>query len=259
MEMMENLQKIARQCGEIMLSAEDIERNITEKEGQKNFVTKYDVLVQKTLQKELLALYPEAHFYGEEDGQQDDVHSGMAFIVDPIDGTTNFIKGYRVSAVSIGVAKDGEIICGVVYDPYTDTMYHAEKGKGAYVNGKRVYVSDCSLANSMVCVGTAPYYAEYTDRTFALARALFDNALDLRRSGSAALDLCAVGCGRADLMTEWVVCPWDFAAAKCIIEEAGGIMTQIDGSPMKLDGKCSILAGGKRAHTEFFEKGLHKI
>ena len=166
MKMMENLQKIARQCGEIMLSAEDIERNITEKEGQKNFVTKYDVLVQKTLQKELLALYPDAHFYGEEDGQQEDVHSGIAFIVDPIDGTTNFIKGYRVSAVSIGVAKDGEIICGVVYDPYTDTMYHAEKGKGAYVNGKRVHVSDCSLSNSMVCVGTAPYYAEYTDKNF---------------------------------------------------------------------------------------------
>ena len=242
-----------------MLSAENIERNITEKEGQKNFVTKYDVLVQQTLQKELLSLYPDAHFYGEEDGQQDDVHNGIAFIVDPIDGTTNFIKGYRVSAVSIGVAKDGEIIYGVVYDPYTDTMYYAQKGKGAFVNGKSVKVSDCSLANSMVCVGTAPYYSEYTDRTFELMRALFDNALDLRRSGSAALDLCAVGCGRAELMAEFVVCPWDFAAAKCIIEEAGGIMTQLDGSPMKLDGKCSILAGGKKAHAEFFEKGLDKI
>lgn len=259
MDLMTNLQRIARKCGDIMLSAEDIERNITEKEGQKNFVTKYDVMVQETLQKELLELYPDAHFYGEENGQQGDVLNGMAFIVDPIDGTTNFIKGYRVSAVSIAATQDGEIICGVVYDPYTDTMYYAQKGKGAYVNEKRVYVTDNPLSNSMVCVGTAPYYSEYTDRTFKLFRALFDNALDLRRSGSAALDLCAVGAGRADLMAELVVCPWDFAAAKCIIEEAGGVVTQIDGSPMRLDAKCSILAGGKKAHREFFEKGLDKI
>lgn len=259
MNLTENIERIIKKCGNIMLEAENIERDITEKEGQKNFVTKYDVMVQDELQKELLMLYPNANFYGEENGKQCDVYKGMVFIVDPIDGTTNFIKGYRVSAISIAVVQDGEVICGVVYDPYTKTMYHAEKGKGAYVNNKRVYVTDNKLCDSLVCVGTSPYYHEYTEKTFKLLRVLFDNSIDLRRSGSAALDLCFVGSGRADLMVECVVSPWDFAAGKCIIEEAGGVVTQLDGSPMKLDSKCSILAGGKTVHKEFLQREFYKI
>ena len=107
---------------------------------------------------------------------------GLAFIVDPIDGTANFVRGYRASAVSIAAVQDGEIVCGVVYNPYSDTMFAAERGKGAWENGKPIHVTDNGIADSIVCLGTASYYPDTFEQTFRLARALFDAAIDVRRS-----------------------------------------------------------------------------
>ena len=149
--------------------------------------------------------------------------------------------------------------CGVVYDPYSDTLFAAEKGKGARQNGIPIHVSEKGLADSIVCFGTASYYPETFERTFRLARALFDVTMDMRRSGSAALDLCYVAAGRADLMFEARLCPWDHAAAGLIVTEAGGCVSRLSGAPVSLAGKCSVLAGAPRAWQEFFDKGLDRI
>ena len=128
--------KVVHECGDIMLSATDIERKIHQKEGKGNFVTDYDSRVQKVLKTRLLSLVPEAVFLGEED-QMDhtDISKGYAFIVDPIDGTANFIRGYNASCISVALAEEGYPILGVIYDPYQKETYYAEKGKGAYRNG----------------------------------------------------------------------------------------------------------------------------
>lgn len=255
--MLKTLKAAARHGGAIIRSAEAA--RVTEKDGRRNLVTEYDVQVQEMLRTRLLEAYPDAHFLGEEGDEQDDALHGLAFIVDPIDGTANFVRGYRASAVSIAAAQDGEVICGVVYDPYTDTLFAAEKGCGAWENDTPIHVSDNGLAESIVCLGTASYYPDTFEQTFRLARALFDAAMDFRRSGSAALDLCYVAAGRADLMFEARLCPWDYAAAGLIVTEAGGRISQLSGAPLRLDGKCSVLAGAPRVWQEFFDKGLDKI
>lgn len=257
--MLKTLEAAARSGGAIILSAEGI--GAAEKGGdRRNLVTQYDVQVQELLRAHLLGAYPDAHFVGEEgDAQREDVLHGLAFIVDPIDGTANFVRGYRASAVSIAAVQDGTVVCGVVYDPYTDTLFAAEQGRGAWENGRPIHVTENGLADSIVCFGTASYYPETFERTFRLARALFDAAIDVRRSGSAALDLCYVAAGRADLMFEARLCPWDHAAAGLIVTEAGGRISRISGAPVSLTDKCSILAAAPRAWEEFFKKGLDKL
>ena len=139
--MRKTLEAAARCGGDMILSADHI--GAAEKDGRRNLVTQYDVQVQGMLRTRLLEAYPEAHFIGEEgEAMKGDALHGLAFIVDPIDGTANFVRGYRASAVSIAAVRDGEVTCGVVYDPYSDTLFAAEKGKGARQNGIPIHVSE---------------------------------------------------------------------------------------------------------------------
>lgn len=257
--MLKEMERVVRECGVLLTSASGKPREIQEKEGPANFVTQYDVAVQQRLRDGLLALAPQAQFVGEEEGAHGDVRQGAAFVVDPIDGTTNFIKDYRHCAISVGMLQDGAPVRGVIYDPYTQSLFSAEQGKGAFLNGAPIHVSPHGLAQGLVCFGTAPYYPALTDQTFALARSLFENALDLRRSGSAAIDLCSVAAGRCELMFELRLSPWDYAAAAVIVAEAGGMISQVDGSPLHMDQPCSVLAAAPRAYEEFFEKGMGKL
>lgn len=257
--MLSYIMETVKSCGPMLLRATQVAQSVSEKEGQRNFVTTYDKQVQQTLRKALLGRWPEAHFMGEEGDNQEDTLHGLAFVVDPIDGTTNFIKGYRASTVCVAALQDGEAICGVVYDPYTDSLFAAEKGRGAWLNGEPIHVSSRRLSEGLVCLGTSSYYAELTDHTFVMARALFDAALDLRRSGSAALDMCYVACGRAELMYEEKLWPWDHAAAALIVREAGGKTGQLSGEPLPFDRSSSIVAGAPRAYDDFFEKGLNRL
>lgn len=166
--------------------------------------------------------------------------------MDPIDGTTNFIKDYHVSAISAGLAKDGEKYIGVVYNPYLDEMFTAERGKGAFLNGRPIHVSRNPLSEGIVLFGTAPYYEELSKKSFQMAYAYFKKALDVRRSGSAAIDLCSIAAGRAELYFELRLSPWDFAAGALIVEEAGGVVTTVEGGAVTLGQKCSVLATNGR-------------
>ncbi len=238
----EKIVDAVRDCGQIILNAERSAEMIDEKGGHANFVTTYDKKVQEELRARLLEIIPQATFVGEEEDIHASIEKGYAFIVDPIDGTTNFIKDYHVSAISVGVTKNGKQHLGVVYNPYLDEMFTAEKGKGAFLNGKPIHVSKQPLKNGIVLFGTAPYYKELNKKSFEMAYEYFSEAMDIRRSGSAAIDLCSIAAGRAELYFELKLSPWDYAAGALIVEEAGGKVTTVDGKPITLDKSCSVLA-----------------
>lgn len=257
--MVQEVARAVRSCAAILLEADRIDAKVMAKEGHANYVTAYDKQVQEVLRERLLAILPEAVFVGEEEDVHRSIEKGYAFIVDPIDGTSNFIKQYRCSCISVGITKDGERVGGVVYNPYTDELYQAEKGKGAYRNGEPIHVSADALADSLVAFGTAPYYEELCDRSFALARAYCMKAVDVRRSGTAALDLCQVACGRNGMFFELRLQPWDFAAGSLIVEEAGGIVVNEDGGLPVLSGPTSVFAMNVVIYEEWKKEKCNNI
>ena len=175
--MLNKITEIVKEAGKIVLSAHNQENAVTAKEGKKNFVTKYDVAVQEFLFRELGKDFPDAQFIGEE-GENDISTNGLRFIIDPIDGTTNFMQDYRCSCISVALCNGNDVVAGVVYNPYTDELFSAEKGKGAYLNGNKIKVSERPLSDGLALFGTSPYHPENTDETFSLLRKVFDFSRD---------------------------------------------------------------------------------
>lgn len=232
------------QCGQLLLQADRSGMAVDVKEGRANFVTMYDKQVQQTLQERFRIRIPEAVFVGEEEDIHASIDRGFGLIVDPIDGTTNFMKDYHCSCISVGLSKDGSGYGGIVCNPYMGELFYAEQGLGAWVNGRQVHVSDRPLAEGIVLFGSSPYRADLTEESFRRARAYFEEALDLRRSGSAAWDLCCIAAGRAELYFECILSPWDYAAGSVLVTEAGGSISTLDEQPITLAKPCSILAKG---------------
>ena len=253
--MMKEIETIVREAGQIIRSAQLEQSDIHEKDGPANFVTDYDVQVQAFLIEKLSAVVPDASFYGEEEteGNKHSVGSGYTFFIDPIDGTTNFMFDYQFSCVSVGLAENGFLIAGWVYNPYADRLYHAVKGKGAFLNEKRLKIKDGSLAEGIVAFGCARYNDREVDLLFAIVQELFLRSLSVRNGGSAALDLSRVASGSHVGFFEFMLQPYDYAAATAVIEEAGGVVCQPDGTPIVLDRPCSIAAGTKTAVKEILE------
>ena len=240
-----------RKAAELMLHAHGILAET--KSGRRDVVTEYDRRVQALLMQQLEDGVPGAHFFCEEMQERDRLDAQQLFIIDPIDGTMNFVHGFHHSCISVAYAEHGTVMIGAVYNPYMDEMFTAVKGQGALLNGRPIHVADADLAESVVCYGTSPYDASLADRTFDIARRLFSASLDLRREGSAALDLCTVAAGRAGLYFELQTSLWDYAAGALIVQESGGICTRTDGSPLPADGaKTDILAGAPAAVEDFF-------
>ena len=248
--MINKITETVKAAGEIILSAHNQESSITAKEGKKNFVTKYDVAVQEFLFKELGKAFPEAEFVGEE-GENDFSISGLRFIIDPIDGTTNFMQDYRCSCISVALCQGNEVIAGVVYNPYTNELFSAEKGKGAYLNGNGISVSERPLSDGLALFGTSPYHPENTDETFALLRKVFDFSRDIRRSGSAAYDICMVACGRCEVFFEKCLQPWDIAAGTLILTEAGGTVSNYEGEELNFSTPNDVVFANPKAYEEF--------
>ena len=235
----------AKECGQVMLQADRNNFGIKDKAGKANFVTAYDCKIQEMLQIKLAQILPEAEFLGEEEDCRINRKADYIFVVDPIDGTTNFIKDYHMSCVSIGLIRNGKRYLGVVYNPYLDETFSAISGEGAYMNGNAIHVSSDDLENGVVLFGSSPYNTELAKASFELAYEYFQKCLDIRRSGSAALDLCSIASGRAELYFELILSPWDFAAGALIVEEAGGIVTTVEGDTLSCLEKSSVLARNK--------------
>ncbi|MBQ9940285.1 MAG: inositol monophosphatase [Clostridia bacterium] len=251
--MYRQITELIKTAGEIVLSASDIQAEISEKNGDANFVTAYDVKVQECLIEGLSKILPQANFFAEESGSAVPDMNEYTFIIDPIDGTTNFIKGFDHSAISVALVKDCEVIFGVVYNPYKNKMYTALKGQGAFLNGRAVKMGNGSISEGIVSFGTTPYNRKTAHETLGLAELFLEKSMDIRRSGSAVLDLCDVACGCSNLFFELQLQPWDYAAASLIVREAGGTVTTMENTPVTLNKPCSVLAGTENAHREALE------
>ena len=243
--MLEQIISIVREAADIVLSARDVWSHTHEKTSAADLVTEYDLAVENFLKEKLPPLVPGAIFFGEEEAENADPSRGWAFIVDPIDGTTNFVRGLRQSAISVALAHDGVVEYGVVCDPYKDEMFSARRGGGAFLNGQPIHVSARPIEQGIFGMGTAIYRREYLEPTMRVTEQLFRRSCDFRRLGSAALDLCNVACGRTDLFFEYSLCPWDHAAGQLMITEAGGFICTLEGGPMSLTDRCSVWASNQ--------------
>lgn len=250
--MLNKIVDIVKKAGEIYKNAGS-DLGIEDKGSKVNLVTKYDKMIQDFLISELTKIIPDAAFLGEEGDDNKQLTDGYCFIIDPIDGTTNFIKGFQHSAISVGLAKDKEMYIGVVLDPDLNNIFYAQKGKGAFLNGKPIHTSDCDMQNSLVLFGTCPYEHELAHKTFELTENVFYKAIEVRRGGSAALDICYVASGKADLYYELILRPWDWAGASVILSEAGGIAKTVDNEELDLNKVRSLVCGNKNNLKEFYE------
>lgn len=223
-----------------------------EKTDRRNVVTEYDRRVQQLMTQRLREAVPGCAFFCEEGGMQEGTGGEHVFVIDPIDGTMNFVRHMNHSCISCAYLHEGEPTAAAVYNPYVDELFTAIRGKGAFLNAERIHADGAPLRETVVCFGTSPYDTQLADESFRLARIAFDNSLDLRRFASAELDLCCVAAGRAGLYFELRTSFWDYAAGMLIVREAGGVCTALDGTPLPRDGSRSgILAGGARAYEEF--------
>lgn len=253
--MFEDIEILAKNAGKIMLKAYGKVSYTEEKTSNSDIVTEYDVQIQNYLTTELSKLYPDAAFLCEEgksDADINDILQKRAFIIDPIDGTSNFARNLSMSAVSIALSDGGEVIYGCCYNPYSDELFTAEKGKGAYLNGKRIKCSDSDIVHSIAATGTTPYNKEmFSDATFGIMRILFENAMDIRRFASAVIDILNVACGRCDIFCEMRLSPWDYAAAGIIAREAGALVSNMKGNELKYDGRYSVLVANRPCYDFF--------
>ena len=239
------IEAIIKEASEIMMEgARKIkDAGIRTKGEANNFVTEYDVAVQRFLEEKLAALIPGVMFLAEEEGESGNILTdALTFIIDPIDGTANFMYNVRHSAISVGLFKDKKPIFGAVYNPYSDEYFSAVKGEGAYLNGERISVSERTDGAAIIAVGTAPYYRDTLGRkTSDLIYSLIMKFGDVRRMGAASLDLCYVAAGRVDGFCEPVLSPWDFAAGALIVEEAGGRISDFNGNELFFGKPTSIM------------------
>ncbi|MGI6699556.1 MAG: inositol monophosphatase family protein [Christensenellales bacterium] len=215
------LDSIVRGAGRMMLEHENA---ATHKKGAHyNFVTDADILVQEYLREKLTQVLPDSRFFSEEQ-KNDPLTDNPTWIVDPIDGTSNFMRGRRYSCVSIALCKQKKPVLGIVYNPYANEMFRAEINRGATLNGHPIQVSQTTFEQALVYFGTSPYDPELSELSFKAAKAFLQKAGDLRRLGSAALELCEVAQGKADIFFELRLRPWDYAAGSLIVKEAGGFV-----------------------------------
>jgi len=247
---------IIKSAGEIMASAHNIDHSdVSSKEGSANFVTVYDLKVQEKLMSDIRKAVPDALFIAEEKENDASVLMGEhCFIIDPIDGTTNFIHDYRHSCISLAMFSKGEAIFGAVYDPYLKELFRAEKGKGAFLNDAPMKVSSKKMSEAIVAYGTSPYYkSTLAEKTFALTKELFYRCADVRRCGSAALDLAYTAAGRNDLFFEFLLSPWDVAAGYLLITEAGGVITDMQGNKIDFSKPCPVIAANPQIYNDFLD------
>ena len=218
--------------------------------GPANFVTAADRRAEETLRAELAKARPGYGFLGEESGRHAGTDATHTWIVDPLDGTTNFLHGIPQFAISIGLERSGAIVAGVIYNPITDELYTAERGKGAFLNDKRLRVaSRKSLADAVIACGL-PHRGR-GDLALGLKElgAVQDKVAGLRRFGAAALDLAFVAAGRLDGYWERNISPWDIAAGIVILREAGGFITDLDGGDAMFT-KRHVVAGNEAIHRD---------
>jgi myo-inositol-1(or 4)-monophosphatase len=245
---------IAREAGALLRGfyAKGVE---TEYKGDVDLVTEADRASEALIRERLTAAFPSHGIYGEE-GTRDQMESEFRWYVDPLDGTTNFTHGFPVFCVvlglerraeGLGAAEDGEMTAGVIYDPLRDEMFVAERGRGAWLNGRQIHVSKtASLQEALTATGF-PSHKRHVSPNIHFYQELTLRSHGVRRAGSAALDMAYVACGRLDGFWEFHLNPWDTSAGYLLVEEAGGRVTRFDGSRFRLDSSEVLATNGRIA------------
>ncbi|MCK4750794.1 MAG: inositol monophosphatase, partial [Bacteroidales bacterium] len=237
---------LARETGEFILNErKKISSFDFEVKGKQNFVTHVDTGSEKMLVKGLKSLLPEAGFIAEE-GTAGNSGEDWQWIIDPIDGTTNFIHGLPPFAISIALAHEENVVLGVVYELGFKEFFYAWKGSNAFMDGREIRVSNtASVASSLIATGFPYTYFERLDPFMHSVRYFMENSHGLRRLGSAATDLVYVACGRFEAFYEYGLSPWDVAAGAFIIQQAGGKVCDFDGKDDWLFGGTIIAANAE--------------
>jgi myo-inositol-1(or 4)-monophosphatase len=259
---------IARQAG-ALLKGFYAKGVATEYKGDVDLVTEADRASEKLIVEKLKAAFPSHGVYGEE-GTRSGLESEYRWYVDPLDGTTNFAHGFPAFCVVLGLERresglaadagsgskdqDGEMVAGVIYDPLRDEMFSTERGKGAWLNGKKILVSKtASLQESLTATGF-PSKKRHESPNIHFYNEITLRSHGVRRAGSAALDMAYVACGRLDGFWEFNLNPWDTSAGYLLVEEAGGAVTHFDGGKFTLDSRETLATNGliKREMVHLF-------
>lgn len=250
-ELLDFAMATARQAGSLLMSYFQRELQIQWK-GSINLVTEADLASEQLIVQAIRQSYPE-HQYLCEEGNRRQTSSPYRWIVDPLDGTTNFAHGYPCFNVTIALERGGEILLGAVYNPVLGEMFHALRGGGAFLNGKAIRVSAAVDMKKSLLVTGFPYDVETNpDNNMELFRRFTMQAQAVRRDGSAALDLCYVACGRFDGFWEKSLAAWDAAAGALMIEEAGGITSDYRGDRFDLF-SGQLVAANRTIHSAMIE------
>lgn len=241
----------AKQAGELLVSGFGTHFQVESKAGVQDLVTTYDRLSQKLIIDLIKKKFPRHHFLAEEDNVAESPSDEVLWIIDPLDGTINFAHAIPFFAISIAAAIGKEIVCGVVYHPMQKELFVVEKGGGAYLNGKKILVTGQSHFERALLATGFPYNVQENplqcvDRFASIAK----TGVPIRRLGVASLDLAYVAAGRFDAFWEVGLHPWDMAAGKLLVEEAGGKVTHYDGKKHQIFGYLSMLATNGHLHDK---------
>ncbi len=229
---------------------------VMQKDGLENLVTSSDLEVQHFLTARLAALLPGCGFLCEEEDFRD-LDEEYIWIIDPIDGTANYARGIADCCISVALARRGALQLGVVYSPRRGELYTAELGKGACCNGHPIHVSDRPLADGLFCTAMSTYGKEYAKSCSDIIYDIYMQSNDLRRWGSAALELCLLASGVIELYFEMRLQPWDYAAAMLILHEAGGRIATWDGGAPSLVRPSLVLAANSPQSLGFMLGTVH--
>lgn len=226
-------------------------RRVVEKKSELSLVTETDHASERAILKIIRADFPDHAYLTEESPAQG--LSASRWIIDPLDGTTNFAHTHPVACVSIAFEHEGQIELGGVYDPFRNELFFAQRGQGAAMNGNPIAVSQTPILSESLLATGFPYdRRKDPDSYLAAFRAFMMKVQGIRRAGAAALDLCYVACGRYDGFWETKLCPWDKAAGMLIVQEAGGRVTNFEDAPLTLDDVRNAASNG-RIHGEMLE------
>ena len=243
---------VAKEAGKIQLKYFNNLSSLKSKSSNIDLLTSADIDSEEYIINNIKNKYPNHSIISEE---SDSIlnKSRYKWVIDPLDGTTNFVHNIPIFAVSIGLQKDDITICSVVYNPAADKCFYATKGSGAFLNKKKINVTTCTtLANSLICTGFPYLHDSKYDRSFDIFKEFYDITRGVRRLGAAALDLCFVAMGRFDGFYEFGLNVWDICAGSLIVEEANGIVTDWDKNKLPDDG-CRILASNVKIHNNMSE------
>ena len=215
-----------------------------------NLVTEADLASQDAIHEFIVNRFPDHKFLGEEGLDQQSGTSPYRWVIDPLDGTGNYVHRFPYYCVSIGLEYQGELVVGVIYDPTRDELFSAMKGSGAFLNGQRIRCSEVHTLPEAMCMASLP--VKTTAESAAVGRFLkvISEAQSVQRSGSAALNLCYVANGRVDAFWSTNLKPWDMAGGVLIVEEAGGRVTKTGGAPFELEVPDLLATNGTALHGD---------